>query len=178
MVHRGRSCLEKTVDYVHFISHKSLPLKIKNNLPLPCNICKMLIWNVGLEFRSGLLIGLFYMHLTAEESEEGLSCGSNSQTRDTHLCLIICIFVFYFVQSHMHHYMEKMTTHIKTFCLRASVSQFSSQHISVTMVSLRRSANQLKCSLCLYNTALCYQLAFKPWRFTVVVFVSSMLTLW
>lgn len=60
---------------------------------------------------------LFYIHLTAEDYEMDLSCGSKTRKCDTHLFdFLICIFFFsVFVQSHMHHYKEEVTGHIKTF---------------------------------------------------------------
>lgn len=57
----------------------------------------------------------------------------------------------------MHHYMEKMTRHIKAF----GVSDRICQSFYVNMGSLRSSANQLKYSLCLFTIALCIKLAIK-----------------
>lgn len=65
----------------------------------------------------------------------------------------------------MHHYTEKMTRHIKTFfvclltfCLSVLISVC---FFFVNTRSLKSSANLLKSSLCLFNTALCVRLGLK-----------------
>lgn len=67
--------------------------------------------------------------------------------------------VIFFFQLRMHHNMVRLRKHF--VYLPVPISQCSLQHFGVTMGSLRQSANQLKCSLCLFNTALSVRLALK-----------------
>lgn len=112
---------------------------------------------------------LFYIHLTAEDYEMDLSCGSKTRKCDTHLFDFFNLYIIFFFCFCPITYAPLQGEGDRTYQNILGVSRHlcSSLYFCVNMRSLRRSADQLKCCLCLFNTALCIKLALKPWCFTV-----------
>lgn len=105
---KGEIIHRKTWDYVHFILCISTWWKWICRYPVIIVKCHLKYWHWNRGF-------VYFICIWWQEYVMKWNC------------LVV------FLSNHMHHYMEKMTRHIKTFSLPASVSQSLSQYFCVNM---------------------------------------------